>query len=229
MVPYFREEVPGATTIPAGFAFDAVIHGPSGDKALKNFGVAAGVLGNVSLFDWRLEGRYYTGKFKPAFYNAGYDRVKLDYVNEVIDYLQNPGADENQVTTFGVYGEGVLTFENIFSLTLGYFAPLAFTPDGVEYGTDDYFQIKFRLEPKVIPVVGIFGSIAYERTKFVSSFAGGLPELFDENTVVKTTIGYPVAEGLQILFHYTTTWALDGSGGDYHLVHAFTFETVIDF
>jgi hypothetical protein len=229
MLPYFREDVPGSTVIPAGFAFDAIIHGPDGDKAFRNFGAAAGLLGNVSLFEWRLEARYYTGKFRPTAYNAAYDRVKLDYVNELIDYLRNPGDDANQVTTFGVYGEGVLSIEKIFSLTLGYFAPLAFSPDGVAYGEDDYFQIKFTLEPKVIPVVGIFGSIAYERTGLVSGFSGGLPELFDEHTVVKTTIGYPVTEGLQILFHYTTTRALDPGAGTYHLVHAFTFETVIDF
>ncbi len=229
MLPYFRSDVPGAPVIPAGFAFDAIIHGPAGQETFKNFGAAAGLLGNVSLFTWRLEGRYYTGKFKPGVYGAAYDRVKLEYVNEVIDYLQNPGTDANNTSTFGVYGEGGLAIDKIFSLTLGYFAPLAFTPTGVAYGTDDYFQIKFRLEPKVIPVVGIFGSIAYERTKFVSAFAGGLPELFDENTVVKTTIGYPVTEGLQILFNFTTTRALNQGTGLYELVHSFTFETVIDF
>jgi hypothetical protein len=229
MLPYFRTEVSGSPVIPAGFAFDAIVYGPAGSKAFRNFGAAAGAIGNVSLFEWRLEARYYTGKFKPAFYNAIYDRVKRDNVNDVIAYLRNPNDPANLTTTFGIYGEGSFSIEKVFSVTLGYLCPLAFTSTGVGYGNDDFFVIKFKLEPKVIPVVGIYGEIAYERSKFISSFASGLPALFDQNTVVRATIGYPVTPGLSILFHYTTTQVIDPGTGTASLVNSFTFETVISF
>ncbi|MBN2353636.1 MAG: FecR domain-containing protein [Spirochaetales bacterium] len=229
MLPYFRYDVPGSPALPAGFAFDAIWYGPDGGKSFRNYGAAAGASGNVSLFEWRLEARYYTGKFKPALFDAAYDRTKRDYVNEVIDYLRNPADPANQTTTFGIYGEGAFMIEKVFSITVGYLAPLAFTQSGVEYGNDDFFQIKFTLEPKVIPVVGIFGSISFERTGFVSGFAGGLPALFDEHTVVRVTVGYPVVEGLSILFHYTTALALNPSTGVSSLAPSFTFETVIGF
>jgi hypothetical protein len=229
MLPYFREAVPGTTPISAGFDFDAIIYGPLMSKSFKNWGAAVGLLGNISLFEWRLEARYYTGKFKPTFYNAIYDRVKMDYVNEVISYLQNPADATNTTNTLGIYGEGVLRIDKVFSLTLGYLCPLAFTSTGLQYGTDDYFQIKFTLEPNVIPLVGIFGSISYERTNFIGSFAKGFLELFDENTVVRCTIGYPIAEGLSILFHYTTTKAYDPATGTSNLVQSYTVETVISF
>ncbi|MBN1523037.1 MAG: FecR domain-containing protein [Spirochaetales bacterium] len=228
MIPYFREEVPGAPTIPSGFATDALWHGAPGEESLKNYGITAGALGNILFFEWRLEGRYYTGKYRPAFFNAIYDRVKYDYINEVISYLQDPGTAENNVTTFGVYGEGSFEIQKICTLTMGYLLPLEFSESGIGYADDDYFIIKFELLPNVIPIVGIFGSISYERTKFVTGFSGGLPELFDSNTVVRTTIGYPVAEGLNILLHYTTT-QIPNELGILELQHALTIETVIDF
>ncbi|HEQ71539.1 MAG TPA: hypothetical protein ENN69_03540 [Spirochaetia bacterium] len=229
MLPYFRETVPGVPSIPAGFAFDAIIHGSSGEEGFKNFGIAVGVLGNISIFEWRLEGRFSNGMFRPGFMNAIYDRVKLSYVQEVISYLQNPDDPAYTTATVGIYGEGVINIGGICSLTVGYLCPVDFTESGPAYGDNDFFQIKFQLEPHVIPVVGIFGSISYERNGFVSSFRGGLPELFDDNTVVRTTIGYPIAEGLNILFIYTTTQQRDDDTGASTLVHAFTFETVIEF
>jgi len=230
MLPYFREAVTGgAETIEEGFAFNAIFHGESGNESIKNYGITAGVLGNVLMFDWRIEGRYYTGKYRPAFYNSIYDRVKYDYVAEVVDYLQNPGEDRNDVSVFGIYGEGTFKIEKIFSITMGYLCPLEFTESGVDYAAEDYFMIKLQIMPKVIPFVGLYGSIAYERTGFLPGFDGGLPELFDENTVVRTTIGYPVTPGLDILLHYTTTQAISESTGLPELQHALTIETVIDF
>jgi hypothetical protein len=229
MLPYFRYDVPGSPALPAGFAFDAIVYGPDGAKSFRNYGAAAGLIGNVSLFAWRIEARYYTGIFKPALFNAAYDRTKGDYVNQVIAYLRTPSDPANLATTFGIYGEGGFAIDKVFSVTIGYFCPLAFASTGIAYGSDDYFQIKFKLEPKVIPVVGIFGSISYERTGFVASFARGLPALFDKNTVVRATVGYPVTEGLSILFVYTTTQAVDPATGIANLVQSFTFETVIGF
>ena len=228
LLPYFRSEVIGTTTIPQGFAFNAIWYEAEAGSSFRNFGIAAGLLGNISLFTWRVEARYYNGKFRPALFNSLYDRIKLDYVKELIDYLQNPSDKQNNLTTFGIYGEGGFALEKIFAVNLGYLCPLVFSAGGLSYG-DDYLRLELRLEKNVIPLIGLYGSIAYERRKFISSFAEGLPALFDKNTVIKTTIGYPLTKGLDLIFNYTTTFIRDPLTGEITFNHAFTFETVIDF
>jgi len=236
MLPYFREDVP-ATSISQGFAFDAIWYGNTGQESLRNYGIVAGVMGNISAFDWRLEGRYYTGTFRAPFFDALYDRKRLDYANEVISYLDNPGAAANTVSTLGIYGEGKYTIDEVFSFTLGYLWPWNITEDGLVMGDDDFFQLKFAIEPDVIPLVGIYGSISYERSRLIPIFKGETgAHLFDENTVLKTTIGYPFTKNVHVLFLLTTALKRDPntgevitSGGDPVIATTFSFETVIKF
>jgi hypothetical protein len=238
MLPYFRESV--GSDIDSGFAFDAVWHGPSGEETVRNYGIAAGLLGNVAEFDWRLEGRYYTGMFKPAFYNTLYDRQRGMYVSEVINYLLYPDYSENQVTTFGIYGEGTYTMENIFSLTAGYMLPLDFVDDGIEIADDDYFVLKFTLEPGVIPVVGIYFQFIYERIRFINTIVEGEENdlnLFDANTVLKTAIGYPLTENVHLIFYLITSMKRDAATGEIvydgngrpEIATTISFETQISF
>jgi len=238
MLPYFREAVTGG--IEPGFAFDAIWHGPSGEETLRNYGIAAGLLGNVAEFDWRLEARYYTGMFKPASYNTLYDRLRGMYVYEVVDYLRYPDNPENQISTFGIYGEGTYTWENVLSFTAGYLLPLDFVDDGVEIADDDYFVLKFTLEPGVIPVVGIYFQIIYERTRFINTIMEGEQNnlnLFDENTILKTVIGYPLSENVHVIFYLTTSLRRDTDTGDIiydgngrpEVATIISFETQISF
>ncbi len=238
MLPYFREKVAGG--IDSGFAFDAIWHGPSGDETLSNYGIAAGLLGNVGEFDWRLEARYSTGMFKPAFYNALYDRLRGPYIYDVIDYLLNPGTAENMASTFGIYGEGKYTWEKVLSFTAGYLLPLNLEDGNVTMGDDDYLILQFTLEPGVIPVVGIYFQISYERTRFIQTLAEGEQNnlnLFDENTVIKTAVGYPLTENINIIFYLTSSLMRDTETGDIvydgsgrpKVATTISFETQISF
>ena len=89
----------------------------------KNYGVAAGLFGNVWFIDWRLEYRYYTGMFKPAFYNTGYERSRSEYVSEVLEYLGDTANPVYDTLTMGVYGEGGFNWKEIAQLDIGYFWP----------------------------------------------------------------------------------------------------------
>ncbi len=234
MMPYFRESVAG---IESGFATDAVWHGPDGEETVSNYGIAAGLLGNVSEFDWRLEGRYSTGIFKPDFYNAVYDRLRGQYVGEVINYLSSTA---NPPATLGIYGEGTYTWENVLSFTAGYLLPLNLSEGGVEFGEDDYLLLSFTLEPGVIPVVGIYFQVSYERTRFINTITEGKKNdlnLFDENTVVKTMVGYPLTENVHLIFYLTTALRRDPDTGDIvydgsgrpRMATTISFETQISF
>jgi hypothetical protein len=77
-------------------------------------------------------------------------------------------------------------------------------------------MVKFILQKGVIPVVNVWGSIAYERTSFVPSIQHGV-NLFDANTVVSTSINYSVTESIDVTLLYTTTAERDSSG---NLVYA---------
>jgi hypothetical protein len=238
LLPYFREEVAGS--INTGFAFDALWYGPDDDKVLSNYGLAMGLLGKVSEFDWRLEARYYTGIFKPAFFTTLYDRLKGLYVYELIDYLLYPEDPENRAVTCGLYGEGTYTWDKVLSFTAGYLLPVVFVDDGVEIGDDDYLLLQFTLEQGIIPVLGIYFQISYERTKFITTLLKGQKEnlnLFDEHTILKTAIGYPLTENVHLVFYLTTALKRDAINGEivYNadgrpvVVTVLSFETQIRF
>jgi hypothetical protein len=223
MVPYFRSaptdsaytSVYNKTT--SGFAFDAIFpQGTNNLANIKNWGVAAGLFGNLIIkdFTWRVEFRDYTGAFTPQFYNSGYERQRTQYLNSVLAYLQNPMDTAYDTQTMGVFGEGGLTLAKLFSLNLSYFWPWAQDAGGnLIIGADDHFVAKFTLEKGVIPVVNIWGTVSYERTDFIPSLLKtGVTNLFDANTVVSATINYPVTDNLDVTLLYTTTAHRDGNG-----------------
>jgi hypothetical protein len=220
MMPYFRK-APSAvtgTTIKANtlyyqFAMDTKSGLP------KNYGMAAGVFGNLILkdFTYRFEVRDYTGAFKPAFYNSGYERARASYVSDVIGYINNPTSAAYKNDVLGVFGEGGMVFEHLFSLKFSYLWPWSFNSSGgITMGDDDHFVMKFVLEKGVIPVVNIWGSVQYERTKFVPTIlqtkGGKNLGLFDANTIVSAQVNYPAAPTLDVMLRYTTTAKRDSAG-----------------
>lgn len=220
MLPYFRSDPTAVTGIPAGFAWNA-ISTPGADIPVKNYGIAAGVFGNLVFpgFTYRLEFRDYTGVFKPQFYSTGYERERNSYVADVLKYLGDTSDPEYDRTTMGIFLEGGFNLEKLFGLELSYFWPWTVDPVTKQVATDfteDRFVAKFSLQKGVIPVVNIFGSVSYERTQFMPTIlktgAAGL-NLFDANTVVRAEIIYPAAPMLDVRILYTTTARRDDETG----------------
>jgi hypothetical protein len=213
MLPYFRSAVsdslfPGVNgKLTNGFALDA-LYDSAASLPIKNWGVAAGLFGNLIIrdFTWRVEFRDYTGSFVPQFYSSGYERQRSEMMQSVLAYLQNPALAAYNTPTMGVFGEGGITLAKLFSLKLSYFWPWEQDAAGNFTFGDDHFVAKFTLEKGVIPVVNIWGSVAYERTNFVPGIMSGAPaQLFDANTVVSATLNYPVTDNVDVSLLYTTT------------------------
>ncbi len=217
MLPYLRNDA-DPDGIPAngdevakGFKTDAIWN-PDADVKFKNYGLAAGMFGNIWFIDWRLEYRYYTGVFKPAFYDTGYERSRSAYVSEVLAYLGNTADPAYDTLTMGVYGEGGFNWKEIAQLDIGYFWPWDAS------GTIPFADMEDRLIVKLtfqeIPVIKISGNFSYERTGFAQSLIGGSgAELFDANTVVKAELAYPLVEDLlDVVLFYTTTAQLGADG-----------------
>jgi hypothetical protein len=221
MLPYFRTPPTAVAGIAPGFAWNAIYDATDPVK-VKNYGIAAGVFGNIVFpgLTYRLEFRDYTGAFKPQFYSTGYERSRSSFVQDVLDYLADTSDPAWNTTTMGIYGEGGFTLEKIFSLSMSYFWPWEVNPitHAVTTSDEDRFVARFTLEKGVIPVVNIYGSVSYERTKFVPTIlqrgaAAGL-NLFDANTVVRAEVSYPAAPTLDVRLLYTTTAKRDPVTGE---------------
>jgi len=210
MLPYFRN-APTLAPVGQGFATEAVWN-PSAPIPFKNYGVAAGMFGNVWFIDWRLEYRYYTGVFKPAFYNTGYERSRSQYVNELLDYLGDTANPDYNALTMGIYGEGGFSWKEIAQLELGYFWPWDASGLLGPAEMEDRLIAKFTFQE--IPIIHLSGGFSYERTGFAQAILGtGSATLFDADTVVKAELAYPlVKDMLDVVLFYTLTPTLDGDG-----------------
>jgi len=119
--------------------------------------------------------------------------------------------------TLGVYGEAGFTIADLVRLDAGYRWPWTRDPDtnAIVMGDNDYLMAGLSVKEGLLPL-DITAGFSYERTYFVptllneSGFEGA--RLFDENTVLKGEIVYPVAPIMDIVASVTTTVVRDSEG-----------------
>ncbi len=201
-------------TVPAGLRTEALFTTTDSGVEFNNFGVTAGVLGNIFIFDYRFEFQWFDGFFKPGFYDESYDRLRGERARDVVNYLRNPGNAEYDQTTLGVYGTGSATIAEVFSIELGYLWPWYLDENNEpQYSDNDRFVIKLGAEEGLIPL-GITANISYERTKFIPMIIGENQALtlFDANTVFKGEVVVPVAPILDFAAVVSTAVRRDSAG-----------------
>lgn len=217
MLPYIRTTTTlNGTSIGQGFKVNALID-TSGGFRLRNYGIASGVFGNIFGLDYRLEYRNYNGVFRPAFYDASYERLRGSYAVDLMQYLSNPSDPQYQNVTMGIYGEAGFTLLKLINFQAGYMWPWTWDSSGnIQFGTDDYLKLQLGVDKGLIPL-GISASISYERTKFIpmllndpSRFGQLTP--FDANTVLQGQVTYPIAPTMNIVLAISTTAKHDDSG-----------------
>jgi hypothetical protein len=207
----------GGGGLTSGFQWQALLDDSSGGTELRNYGIASGVMGNVTLLDYRVEFQLFNGLFEPAFYNGEYDRTRGEKVRQTVAYLQNPGADEYQSSTVGIYGEAGFSIFDAIRLDAGYRWPWSTDPNTGEIiiGDNDYLLASLMIEEGLLPL-DITAGISYERTYFAPTLFGSAgfegAQLFDEYTVLKGQVVYPVAPIMDIVGTVTTAVLRDGSG-----------------
>lgn len=202
-------------------------------KTFRNYGWNAGVFGKILFINYNLQYRYFDGIFKPAFFNSAYERMRGTYVTEINNYLANPDDPQYNRKTMGIYGEAGFGIADMFNVKLGYMWPWA---DGVNFmDLDDELLVKLEVLPDTIPVVGLYGSVSYHRTKFIPTLLkqgdGAKLTLFDANTVVSGELVYPVAPMLNLAAVFSTSVKTDNPGGGDmpKVVPSITIETRIGF
>ena len=209
----------------------------SDNSEFRNYGWNAGLFGNILFIDYKLEYRYFDGVFKPSFFNAAYEGLRGTYIKDIDEYLDDMDNPEYNQTVMGIYGEGGFSLFDKIDATIGYMWP--WSPDGSQTDDDEFlFEVKIR--PGSIPVLDIYGSIAYHRTKFIPTLLdNALTEdltLFDANTTFTGEIVYPIAPTLHLAAVVSTSVRTDTDGtiiyesnGYPEIVPVITIETRIGF
>ncbi len=189
-IPYVKTAfTSNSTLIPSGFQTDLVW-----DGSPKNWGAAAGFLGNVLFIDWRLEYRYFTGIFRPAFFDSTYERSRSNYVMDYISYLDGTNSISTAPTVMGIYGEaGFSLFKEKLTLSAGYMWP--WDPStGFSFSdvADDELHAGFTIKKGLIPIVDVAGAVYYDKRGLVNSLMDGTFAFFDEQTAFAGEIEIPI-------------------------------------
>lgn len=233
-VPYTRDAI-GA--VDPGFQTQILWS----DDRLMNWGAATGFIGNVAIVDWRLEFRYFTGAFKPAFFDSAYERNKGAYAEEYADYLDGTLTYSDAPNVMGIYGEGGFSFlREMLTFKMGYFWP--WSPDApslADIADEDYFIAQLVIKKGLIPVVNVYGSVSYEKRGLARDlFFDNDFSLLDANTTLKGEIVVPVPKtpNLDLAFVFSTSARRDGNGdivyvepGIPEMVPVITLETRLHF
>jgi len=242
IVPYtFKDIGTGDSKVEAGLQTQAVYDPDlgSGLDAFRNYGVVSGFLGNILFIDYRLEYRLQRGAYRPTFFDAAYERNRGTYAREFASMLQSV---TEQATTQGIYGEaGFSMLRDKLSLNAGYMMPWSSDAnlDMEEVFKGDYLQAKFELKKGLIPILDVAAAFSYQRTGFMYALmtdTNGV-NLFDEQTVFKGEVTYPIASSIDFAIVATTATARDADGNVRYddgtnkpLVEpTITFETRISF
>jgi hypothetical protein len=186
------------------------------DQAIKNWGAAGGLMGNVLFIDWRLEYRYFNGNFRPSFFDSTYDRMRGQYAAQYLAELSNPPVDAAP-TTMGIYGEGGFKFmKDKLSFTFGYMWPWSLDASSIQdqLNSKDEFHARLAIKKGLIPIFDLAGAVTYDKRGLAKSIADKSFSLLDENTLFGGELDIPVPKtpNLDLAILFKTVPVRDGSG-----------------
>jgi hypothetical protein len=209
-VPYVMTAFSGVDT---GLKYEEFLYS---DGKVKNWGAASGFMGNILFIDWRLEYRYFTGLFRPSFFDTTYDRMRSEYAVAYAAYLTGAASYSDTPNVMGIYGEGGFKLLNEkLVLTLGYMLPWSPDQSFSEVNANDEFHAKLTVKKGLIPVYDISGSISYDRRGLANAIADGDFKLLDENSTFGGELVIPVPKtptlDLAIIFQTVPVRNDDGS------------------
>ena len=212
VMPYYRQAY--EDNISPGIAPNAVVSSPGSFTfdSLNNYAFSGGVFGNIFFVNYRFDFRLSKGVFTPPFLSSTYHRRRGAYVKDFAAFFADPGAEEFQEYTMGIYGEIGAEVGKIFTIEGGYFWPWEMYGGTVQPSGEDLFHLEFTLNEGVIPFVGIYGSLSYDRSRFAETFTNPQLTLFDAYTTVKAELAVPIVPMLHIALIYTTTTAYSEDG-----------------
>lgn len=220
-VPYVRDAYTvGAATVNPGLQYQLLYDSSAAAPSLQNWGADAGFMGNVLFIDWRLEYRYYTGFFKPAFYDKSYDKMRSSYVAQYANYIADPTSYGADPTVMGIYGEGGFSLlKDKLSLRLGYAWPWDPSASSLAENlvlSSDEFHAALVVKKGLIPIIDVSGAITYDRRGLAQAISNGSFKLVDVNTTFGGELVVPVPKtpNLDVAAVFATVPVRDAATGD---------------
>jgi hypothetical protein len=244
MMPYLRSAYlsPSGAKVDQGFALDAVYLDDAGTARLRNYGIMAGLFGNILMIDYRLDFRVFDGVFRPSFYGTAYDRQRGRYVGEILTYLTDASNPAYERSVMGIYGQAGFSLFGLLTMEAGYMWPWSFDESNSLAASDeDYLHLSLSIPRGVVPIVDLYGSVSYDRTMFAPTLISGKTvggtklSLFDENTVLKGEIVWGVLPTLDLVLNVSSTVVMEsgavryGEDGKPLMAPAFGIETRLRF
>lgn len=195
LFPYWREEyTDGFSTVQSGWQ-DKYVYNPdagSGLEALRNYGYSAGIFGNLSFIDYRLEYQYGNGTFFNGLYGPTYERRRELYALGLLSNIESGSADSyDPEETRGIYGQAGFTWEQLLTVEAGY--RYAWDADGFD-DTADLFHLLATVPE--IPFVDLSASFGMDTIGFVDGIQNN--SLFDERTALYGEVVYPLSPVLKL-------------------------------
>jgi hypothetical protein len=230
-LPYTAATYDGVT----GLQYQLVYNKATGE--FKNWGAAAGLIGNVLFIDWRLEYRYTTGYFKSSLFDSTYDRMRSQYAAQYLEYLQDPSSYASLPDVMGIYGEGGFKIlKDKLGLTIGYYWPWS-TEAGLDVkqqlyvSSSDELHLKLTLKKGLIPIVDAAGSIYYDKRGLAKSIAENSFSILDQDSVFGGEIDIPVPKtpNLDLAVIFLTEPVLDAAGNITEIKPSISIETRFHF
>ncbi|MDR1893082.1 MAG: FecR family protein [Spirochaetales bacterium] len=172
----------------------------------RNYGFDAGFFGRIAGLRYRLEYIYERGVYRNGYYGPNYDRMSAVYLSDVIT---NYDSTVPTSYTHGIFGSLTMNLFNFIEFTGGYKWPWG--PNGMDFDNDQ-LRLTVNLLPDKLPILGIYGSISYERTNLVGSLIDRNFEFIDANTVLRGEVVIPVSPLLDVGILIGTASQRDGQG-----------------
>ncbi|MFO7848905.1 MAG: FecR family protein [Spirochaetia bacterium] len=208
-------------------------------KNFRNYGLSAGILGNIAMVDYTLEYRYYNGLFHHSFFGPNYERVRGTYAEEVYSYLDawdNNEPHRADETTMGIYGDAQATLFNAFAFSAGYMWPWQSVDMDNPADFGDELSISLQILPDVIPVIGLHGKIGYRRANFVPMILHDELSFFDSYAAFSGEVVYPLGPTIDLAAVFSTSMRREDDGSLYfdeygkpEMVPNITIETRLGF
>lgn len=231
-LPYTQADITyGSTTIVKGLQYKLFWDPSNLSQAPQNWGAATGFMGNVLFVNYRLEYRYYTGFFRPSFYDASYDKMRGSYTYQYYQYLTSQGSfTGTKPSIMGIYGEGGFSFlktakdpDGKLNIKIGYAWPwdpaLGFSAVSQLASSSDELHAALIIKKGLIPIVDVSGSISYDRRGLASKINANIAdltkmELIDENTTFAGEVVLPVPNtpNLDVAAVFASVPSRDASG-----------------
>jgi hypothetical protein len=216
MLPYFATGFnrSDGTAVPAGFqlanAF-SLATSPAIGITFNNYGIEGGLKGNVFFVDYRLAYQYFTGTFRPSFYDQVYDRLRGQRAVELYRNIRD--AVDDDTVRMGIFGQLGFSIEKLLRFEVGYKYPWNLdSAIAMPADNPDYFMASFRFEEDALPF-GIGFSLGFERQYFVPLFTKSTSYLLlDQYAVFSGALEVPIGNFFKIRMVVGTSAQRDSSG-----------------